>query len=149
MGFRFYRRTGGDCVAPVKLIPSAASMTWVKGTPVNMESGLANVGAPADTAFAGICNQTITVGSGGAGTLIEVIMALDDVEFIADFTDAGTKKTFTNADLLGTLFDLNATDPTVIDPDDTTGGAWAITGFINSKKKVICKLSSTKRAAGI
>jgi hypothetical protein len=141
--FRFVRRTGGDCVAPIKLIPGKAEEVFSRGEPVNLESGLANAGAPADTYFVGISNQAQTIAT--AGDPLEVTLALPDVVFRAPFTNAGTKKTFTNADI-GTAFDLLSTDNGVIDPDDTTGGAWIVVGFDNTLRTVDVVLDREKAA---
>jgi len=52
-----------------------------------------------------------------------------------DFTTAGTKKTFTAADL-GTLYDMVVTSgDMVLDPDDTTGGFLFLVGYDNDKAK--------------
>jgi len=145
MSFEFWKRAAGG-VPPVKLFPSTASQTYTKGMPVSVTSGLLVIGAPAASTFVGVTNAAVTVGSDGVNTMIEVIEALPDVIFKADFTNAGTKKTFANADLHGTLFDVNATDPSVIDPDDTTNGAWVIQGYDNTNKKVYVSLASTMSA---
>jgi len=142
--FRFAYREGGDCVAPVKEYPAAASKTFTKGETVNLESGLLDNGAPADSAFVGVVNETISSAT-SEGDPVEVVLALEDVVFKVDYT--GTSKTsLTNADI-GTAFDLDASDGKKINLDDTTGGAWVVVGFDNDEGVAYVKLDASKRAA--
>lgn len=142
MAFSFYRRTGGDCVAPIKIIPGKKDEDFARGTPVNLETGLANVGAAADTYFVGISNQKVKIVT--AGDPLEVILALPDVEFKVPYVGA-TKKTLADADI-GTAFDLSATDAGVIDLDDTTGGAWIVVDYDNTNSFAIVVLDREKAA---
>lgn len=127
-----YLEGGGNGVAPIRVFPSAAGLTWTKGFTANLESGVISNGAPADGAFVGVVNQTVAVAT-AAGDLIEVIEARSDVIFRVEAV-IGTKTALANADI-GTAFDLKSTALNKIDLDDTTGGAWVIVAFNNTYKK--------------
>jgi len=141
MAFSFYRRSGGDCVAPVKVLPAAGSQAFKRGEPVNHESGLCTVGAAADTAFVGIANETKTTAA--AGGTIEVVLGLADVEFKVPYDGSGTLKALTNA-YIGTAFDLGATDIGLINLDDTTGGAWIVVAYDNTAGTAVVVLDREK-----
>ena len=143
--FKYLKREGGDPFAPVREYPGGASETFIKGDPVNMESGLLDPGVAADTAIVGICNEDIVLGAGDAGDMVEVILALPDVLFEVDYT-AGSKTALADADI-GTAFDLAAADPSNIDLDDVTGGAWVVVGYDNDRDVAIVRLLAAKRAA--
>ena len=140
MAFSFYRRSGGDCVAPVKVLPAAGSQSFRRGDPVNHENGLCTVGAAADTAFVGIANETKTTAA--AGGTIEVVLGLPDVEFKVPY-DGSTLTALTNAHI-GTAFDLGATDIGLIDLDDTVGGAWIVVAYDNTAGTAIVVLDREK-----
>lgn len=60
-----------------------------------------------------------------------------------DFTNAGTKKTFTDADL-GTDYDFVVTSHDfVLDPDDTTNGSLTLVGYDNANLKAYVMLKNT------
>lgn len=143
MAFRFHHVEGGG-VPPVREMPSGASETWVAGYTANLESGLLDPGAAADTAFVGIVNESKVVGTAGAGTMIEVILAYDNVVFEVPYVGS-TKTSLADADI-GTAFDLYASDLGKINLDDTTGGAWVCVGYDNAKKTSLVKCLGTKRA---
>lgn len=143
MAFEFTYVKGGG-VPRVKLYPAKASEVIKKGLPLNLESGLACVGAAADTAFIGIANETKTPTADGQ--LVEVIECNQDTVFRCPVDATGTKKTLTNADI-GTAFDLGATNVGIIDLDDTTGGGWVLVDFEGLTAYVIC--SSAKRAVTV
>lgn len=138
--FQYRTRDGGDAVVPIIYLPAAASQTIPQGCPVEVDAGLINTGAAGDDAFVGVSNKAYT--STTAGDLIELILALPDVIFEVDYVGS-TKTSLTLADL-GTAFDLSASDPTVIDLDDSTGGAWVCVGFDNTKKTALVKLLRSK-----
>ena len=140
MAFSFYRRSGGDCVAPVKVLPAAGSQSFRRGDPVNHENGLCTVGAAADTAFVGIANETKTTAA--AGGTIEVVLGLPDVEFKVPY-GGSTLKTLTDA-YIGTAFDLGATDRGLINLDDTVGGAWIVVAYDNTAGTAIVVLDREK-----
>lgn len=144
--FEFAYRDGGDCVIPIKYLPADTGKTFLKGETVNVESGLLDNGAAADTAFAGIVNAPC--GPTSASDPVEVILALSDVVFRADYiSSVPTKTSVVDADL-GTAFDLGAAAQSVnIDLDDTTGGAWVCVGYDNANKKIYVKCLASKRSA--
>lgn len=144
MPFAFHHMKGGG-VPVVKEYPAKASEVHVKGTPVNLESGLACVGAAADTAFVGIANETLTAAADGE--MLEVIECNARTVFKVDYTE-GTKTSLTNADI-GTAFDLKSDDVDNIDLDDTTGGAWVVEDFDNDNNVAYVTCLSTKRAATV
>lgn len=126
MAFEFAYMLGGG-VPAVKEIPVKASEAIVRGFPVNLESGLANVAAAADTAFAGIANESVTGTS--AQEPVEVILCTANTVFRVNYT-TGSKTSLNNADI-GTAFDLKSGDLDNIDLDDTTGGAWIVIDYDN------------------
>jgi len=142
--FRFLKRLGGDCVIPVAVLPAKANEAFVRGTPVNLESGLCTVAAAGDTEIVGIANQTLTPAADGEE--LEVILALPDVLFEADFIGT-SKPTLANADI-GAAFDLGATtNADKVNLDDTTGGMWVVfPGWDNTAKKVVVKLLADNAA---
>lgn len=141
MAFSFYRRSGGDCVAPVKVLPAAGSQSFRRGDPVNHENGLCTVGAAADTAFVGIANETKTTAA--AGGTIEVVLGLPDVEFKVPYDGSGSLTALTNAHI-GTAFDLGSDDIGIIDLDDAVGGAWIVVAYDNTAGTAIVVLDREK-----
>jgi hypothetical protein len=143
MAFRFLKRTGGDCIAPIKVIPGKNAEDFTRGEPINLESGLGCAAAAADSAIVGISNQTKVMAEDG--DTLEAVLALEDVVFRVGYI-TGTKTSLTNADI-GTAFDLDATDNASINLDDTTGGMWVVVGFDNTLKTADVKLKAANRAA--
>lgn len=140
MAFQFAYRTGGDCVAPVKTFPSADAKTWVKGEMANMENGLLDNGAAADSDIVGIVNAGFTAAEGDP---VEIVLALDDVVFKAPYT--GTTKTSLDDGDIGTAFDYDATGDG-INLDDTTDGMWVCVGYDNDAEVAFVKLLAAERA---
>lgn len=142
-GFSFLRRSDAGEVCPVKLLPMKSGEVFKRGTPVNLESGLCCAGAPADTYLVGVSNQEVTASADGE--MLEVILGYPTVVFRVGFTNAGTKKTFTDANI-GTAYDLLSTNNRLIDPDDSAGGAWIVVGYNNTKLTVDVVLDTEKAA---
>ena len=114
----------------------AASQTIVTGdfVQINATSGLLEAAAAASTTIVGIANADITTsGSVTSADNIPVVLAKNSV-IRMNFTDAGTKKTFTQADLYTKSYDLS--NKTTVNPDDTTGGMMQIVAFDNTKLTV-------------
>lgn len=141
MSFKFLKRLGGDCIAPVLELPVKANEAHVSGKAVNLETGLCTVGTTGDTAIVGVANETLTATVDGEK--LEVVLALGDVVFEVDYVGT-TKTSLTNADI-GTAFNMVATGDK-IDLDNTTGGMWVVVGFDNDAKKAHVVLSRTARA---
>lgn len=72
--------------------------------------------------------------------LFEVIGECTEVT--AKFTAAGTKKTFTNADI-GKVYDFS--DENTINPDDTTGGSAMLIGYDNDVLEATFVVPKAKR----
>lgn len=140
--FQFAYREGGSGVPVIKLFPITASEVLSKGEPVNLESGLLDAGAAADTEFVGICNHANA--EAAAGDLMEVILCDNNTVFKVDYI-TGNKTSLADSDI-GTAFDLDSTDNTSIDLDDTTGGAWVIVDYDNDLGVAFVKCLSSKRA---
>ena len=114
----------------------AASQTIVTGdfVQINATSGLLEAAAAASTTIIGIANSDITTGGSVTDAdNIPVVLAKNSV-IRMNFTDAGTKKTFTQADLYTKSYDLS--NKTTVNPDDTTGGMMQIVAFDNTKLTV-------------
>jgi len=114
----------------------AASQTIVTGdfVQINATSGLLEAAAAASTTIVGIANSDITTGGSVTDAdNIPVVLAKNSV-IRMNFTDAGTKKTFTQADLYTKSYDLS--NKTTVNPDDTTGGMMQIVAFDNTKLTV-------------
>lgn len=139
--FRFLKRLGGDCVAPVLELPAKAAEAHKRGYAVNLETGLCTVATSADAAIVGVANENLTPAVDGEK--LEVILALDDVVFEVDYVGT-TKTSLTNADI-GTAFDMVAGGDK-INLDDTLDGMWVVIGFDNAAKKAHVVLSGAKRA---
>jgi len=92
-GFTFrYRLSGG---APtIQVVKAKDTETLTKGDMINLEVGLADLGAAADALFVGVCLDT------GARTTL-----VSDVTFIAD-SDAVYGVTDANARLKGATLDI-------------------------------------------
>lgn len=139
-GFEFAYMQGGG-VPWIKKLPGKASEVIVRGYCVNVESGLLCAAAAADTAIAGIANESVTPSADGE--LVEVVMATANTVFRVPFDADGTKKTLTNADL-GTAFDLHSGALNTIDLDDTTGGMWIVVGYDNTNLRAYVVLDRDK-----
>jgi hypothetical protein len=114
----------------------AASQTIVTGdfVQINATTGLLEAAVAASTTIIGIANADITTGgSVTAADNIPVVLAKNAV-IRMNFTDAGTKKTFLQADLYTKAYDLS--NKTTVNPDDTTGGMMQIVAFDNTKLTV-------------
>lgn len=141
MAFKFAFR-GTEGVARMLYLPVAASQDIKKGDALEVDTGLINLGAPADDAFIGIAAQNAD--ELAANTNIEIIACDEETAFWVDYVGS-TKTSLTNADL-GTAFDLSAADPGAINLDDVTGGAWVCMGFDNGKAQALVKCLAAKRS---
>lgn len=142
MSFQFaYRGVTG--IPRIKELPAAGSKTFTKGEPVNLESGLLDNGAAADSAFVGVVNETVST-STTEGDSVEVILGDDETIFKVDYTGS-SKTSLTNGDI-GTAFDLSSGDNEKIDLDDSSDGAWVVVDYDNDNDVGYVKLLGTKRA---
>lgn len=89
----------------------------------------------------GVCMQTVT--SAAALELTEYD-ANTGVLYEMPFTNAGTKKTFTAADV-GAIYQLAAGSAYVLDPDNTTNGFLELVGYDNDDLVAIVRLLNRKQ----
>lgn len=125
----------------------AASQTIKVGDIVQVDptTKLLEVAEAASTTIVGIANSDIITASGETDKTIPVVLVRDAVIRMA-FTDAGTKKTFTQADKYVTKFDIS--NPTTVNPDDTTGGMMQVYGYDNDKLTVDVVVSRANQIFG-
>ena len=77
-------------------------------------------------------------------TLVEVIICDSETVFYVDYIK-GTKTSLTAADI-GTAFDLDSSDPSSINLDDTDGGAWVVEKYDNALGKAWVRCLASKRS---
>lgn len=101
---------------------------------IDATSRLGEAAIAASTTIAGIALEAITTGASvtDANTIPVALVRGQVVR--AAVSQAGTKKTFAEADKYTTAYDL--LDKTTIAPDDTTGGMCYVQGFNNTKNTV-------------
>lgn len=130
------RRIGsGDNNPDVEYFDVAASQTILVGNFVVVASGLLqNSTSETTNEIVGLANGNVTT-TGAATTTKEfpVVLAKNSV-IRMNFMNAGTKTTFTTADLYGASYGLS--NPTTLNPDDTTGGFLQVVAFDNEKLTV-------------
>lgn len=100
---------------------------------INATTGLLEVAASASTTIVGLANGDITTGATVTNENLPVVLAHGAV-IRMNFSNAGTKKTFTQADLYTKAFDIS--DPVTVNPDDTTGGMMQVVAYDNDKLTV-------------
>lgn len=100
---------------------------------INATTGLLEAAVAASTTIVGLANGSITTGATVTTENIPVVLVRGAVVRMS-FTNAGTKKTFTQADLYTKAFDLS--NKTTINPDDTTGGMMQVVAYDNTKLTV-------------
>lgn len=112
------------------------SQTIVVGDLVQIDatSRLGEAAVAASTTIVGIAQEAITTGASvtDADTIPVVLVRGEVVR--AAVSQAGTKKTFAEADKYTTAYDL--LNKTTIAPDDTTGGMCYVQGFDNTLNTV-------------
>ncbi|OPG91335.1 hypothetical protein B2I21_35135 [Chryseobacterium mucoviscidosis] len=113
----------------------AASQTIKQGDIVQVDATtkLLEVAEAASTTIVGIANADITTAAGETNKQLPVVLVRDVIIRMA-FTNAGTKKTFTQADKYVTKFDIS--NQTTVNPDDTTGGMMQVYAYDNEKLTV-------------
>jgi hypothetical protein len=130
------RRLGaGNNNLDIEYFDVDASQTIVAGNFVTVASGLLQTATSATTGkIVGLANASLTTGGSATTTKdFPVVLAKNSV-IRMNFTNAGTKKTFTTADLYGSAYGLS--DATTLNPDDTTGGFLQVVGFDNDNLTV-------------
>lgn len=95
---------------------------------INATTGLLEVAVAASTTIVGLANSDITTGATVTDENIPVVLVRGAVLRL-NFSTAGAKKTFTQADLFK-AYEL--TDPITIDPN-TTGGMMQLVAYDNDK----------------
>lgn len=130
------RRLGaGNNNPDIEYFDIDASQTIVAGNFVVVAAGLAQNAAAGTTGeVVGLANGDFTNGATATTTRpLPAVLAKNSV-IRMNFTDAGTKKTFTTADLYGALYGLS--NATTLNPDDTTGGFLQVIDYNNTNKTV-------------
>lgn len=130
------RRLGaGNNNPDIEYFDVDASQNIITGNFVVVAAGLAQ------NAVAATTNEIVGLANGGyqngatatTGKPLPAVLAKNSV-IRMNFTDAGTKKTFTRADLYGATYGLS--DAVTLNPDDTTGGFLQVVDFDNTNKTV-------------
>ncbi|MBY9081203.1 hypothetical protein KIH86_23940 [Paenibacillus sp. HN-1] len=130
------RRIGsGDNNPDIETFDVTASASITAGNFVVATSGLlANAVAATTGTIVGLSNFTLANGGSATTTKNYPVVLAKNAVIRMNFTNAGTKKTFTAADLYGTQFGLS--DAVTLNPDDTTGGFLQVVGYDNTKLTV-------------
>lgn len=130
--FAFHNRATGGGVAPIRKIRVADSQTIVAGDLLTFASGKASKAgaAPSADTVLGVAVESITTTTAANSDQVRYIPALPDMLWRVTYLTTGTKTSFTDADLHGTSYDINATSHK-LDPDDTTGGFLTVEGYNN------------------
>lgn len=100
---------------------------------INATTGLLEVAAAASTTVVGLANGDITTGATVTNENIPVVLVRGAV-IRMNFSNGGTKKTFTQADLYTKSFDIS--NPTTVNPDDTTNGMMQVVAYDNDNLTV-------------
>ncbi|MNW59215.1 hypothetical protein D3C74_371220 [compost metagenome] len=112
-----------------------ASQTITTGNFVVVASGLLQPATSSTTGeIVGLANFALENGASATTTKDYPVVLAKNSVIRMNFTNAGTKKTFTTADLYGSAYGLS--DATTLNPDDTTGGFLQVVGFDNTKLTV-------------
>ena len=125
----------------------AASQSIKHGDLVQVDptTKLLEVAEAASTTIVGIANGNITTAAGETNKKLPVVL-VRDVIIRVNFSNAGTKKTFTQADKYVTKFDIS--NPTTVNPDDTTGGMMQVYDYDNTKLAVDVVVSRANQIFG-
>jgi len=138
---QFARMDGGG-VPVVKVLPSAASKTWVQGYLANFESGALDNYTTNDTAIAGMVVSNVA-SSTAAGYDVEVIVPTENTIFEAYYYSTAANFASTNIGSRYKLYpgSLNKISTTGI----STGAAPLIlVGYDNTQKKALVKIAADK-----
>jgi len=122
--------TTGNNEPKTDWIKIGASQTIVTGNLIAISSGLGIAAVAASAALYGIAEADITTTSSPTAADRIPVTLLKGAVVRLPFTAAGSKKTFADADLFATKFDL--LDKTSVAPDDTTGGMCHIVAYDNT-----------------
>jgi len=109
---------------------------------INATSGLLEAAASASTTIVGLANGSITTGATVTDENIPVVLVKNAVVRM-NFSNGGTKKTFTQADLYTKAFDIS--NPTTVNPDDTTNGMMQVVAYDNDKLTVDVVITSASQ----
>jgi hypothetical protein len=118
---------GGILVADSQTI-AVGDLVQVNTSTRKLEAAVA-----ASTTLVGYANAPITTGTATASDVLSITLLKAQVIRLA-VDQTGTKKTFAQADMYTTAFDLK--NKTAINPDDTTGGMCYVVGFDNTQNTV-------------
>lgn len=127
---------GANQDAPIYHVKMDVSQTIAVGDLVQIDatSRLGEVAVAASTTIAGIAQEAITTGAAVTDAdTIPIALVRGQVVRMA-VSQAGTKKTFAEADKYTTAYDL--LNKTTIAPDDTTGGMCYVQDFNNTLNTV-------------
>lgn len=112
-----------------------ASESITTGNFVVAASGLlANATSSTTGEIVGLANFDLANGASDTTTGNYPVVLAKNAIIRMNFTNAGTKKTFTTADLYGSAYGLS--DAVTLNPDDTTGGFLQVVGFDNTNLTV-------------
>ncbi|KWX71617.1 hypothetical protein AMQ84_27230 [Paenibacillus riograndensis] len=130
------RRIGtGNNNPDVEKFDVTGSESITTGDFVVVASGLLAKATSATTnEIVGLANFTLANGSSATTTNNYPVVLAKNVVIRMNFTNAGTKKTFTQADLYGSAYGIS--DAVTLNPDDTTGGFLQVVGYDNTKLTV-------------
>jgi hypothetical protein len=106
---------------------------------INAATGLLEVAAAGSTTIVGLANGPITTGAKVTTENIPVALVKSAVVRM-NFSNAGTKKTFDQADLYTKAFDIS--NPTTVNPDSDTGGMMQVVAYNNEKLTVDVVITS-------
>ena len=125
----------GDNNPNIENFDVTASQNIVTGNFVVTASGtISNAAAATTGAIVGLANFDLANGASATTTKNYPVVLAKNSVIRMNFTNAGTKKTFTTADLYATKFGL--ADAVTLDPDKTTNGFLQVVGYDNTKLTV-------------